>query len=832
MDALYQEPPATGLSVLEWDINGGPYPSSVTPSVLAVSGLGAFQTVSDSFSPGNGTNYILLSRNSQTDGAMCLQVFDATSTRVWDSLSTSPVPGFDILNLCVGMNISPDGQILALARGVDSGETLMYLTNGIPDWSTVFTNIPPTIASSTFGSVCFDAAENLYIVTSGSSVLRVYSLGLSTTCITANDATGTNGTFQLIIPSSTVSVTASTPAASQGNPTPVPGVFTLARTGTTTQPLTVNFSLGGTATNGTYTVTPASAAGGSITFPPNVLTTNITITPVHDNLPRPTTTVVLTLIGNANYSTILPGDATITVANTGPQLLFVSGAQAPSMYLALSNDFASFILTRWGDTNVTTTPSSGSFITSGSAVLGTDYTAPSVVDFNPGDVNQTVTINPLLNGAVPSHRPHPYVGNKTAIISYAGGGSSSNAVLTIIDDAYPPTPYLFYDPLTNSLSGGNPPAGNGTSDGYAKWNVTYANGNMDSNPGPDYDVEFGYWLDPLNNPNDTSSGFGEIPLPPNGATNCLRVTCNKTLGMNAGVNLFPTNVGPFSGNYAIRVNMNLIQCGNTASATEGVLFGMNHAGIYTNWWSGSGITAPANSPYPWQSDGIWAWINADAGSYGGGDYIFYSGDGGKLPNTGWMFLLNNVYAPTFANAFKIPEPYTTLPSITGDAGIPANQSPVNAVDGAAAANTWSDVELKQVGNNITFSINKTPIFTYVNTNSFTSGTLMLGYNDPFDSVGSSDGAAYFSNLRVVRLSPLLITGITNSGGNVVITFTSTDGDDTSSSFALQHTAAAATALVDVSPAATFTQIGAGQVATFRVTYPQSGSQQFFRIRHL
>ena len=839
-----------GAGALPWANNPDVLGADVNPAgLLGYNDSGGFGFYAGLSRAANGYLYVTVQRANLSNPNLQVYAADDT-TLLWSSFYNGGTADYLITGVPGGLTqtgsapsdsaLSPDGKTLALVH-IDNHFTVISLTNdlsggGIPDISSEY--IFPAAGTTGNGrGICWDAAGNLWMTSSGLGNVYQYSLGRTATAVTSGNGTGPTG-FQLVLPASTVIVTsvvnsAIGPIASQANSygNPTSDAFTLVRLGNVSSPLAVNFTLGGTATNGTYTVTPSTATS-QIIFATGQSVSNITVGAVTDSKPRPTTTVTLTLGASSQYTTVGGSNsATIFIVNTGPQLL-VPSAGAPSMYKALSNDYASFILTRWGDTNVASY-SAAAFTYAGTAVVGTDYTTPAAMTFAPGDVTQTNQISPLVNGAVPSHAlNNPYVGNKTAVIGYTG--SSSTASLTIIDDANPPATVLFYDPLTNALTGGVLPGGNGTSDGYANWNVTFANDNMDlNNAAPDYDVEFGYWLDPINNPNDTAGGFGQIPLPPNGATNCLRVTCNKGLGLAAGVNLFPTNVGPFSGNYAIRFNMNLIQCGNKASATEGVLFGMNHAGIYTNWFSASGVTAPANSPYPWASDGIWGWINADAGSYGTSDYILYSGVGGKLPNTGWMYLQSGLYAPTFANAFKGPEPYTTLSStIVGDYGIPANQSPVNATDGALAANTWSDVELKQVGSNVTFSINKTPIFTYLNTNAFTSGTLMFGYNDPFDSLGSSDGAAYFSNLRVVRLGPILITGITTSGGNVVITFTSTDGDDTTSSFALQKTAAVTTSPVDVSPAATFTQIGAGLIATFQVTYPQSGAQQFYRIRHL
>ena len=142
------------------------------------------------------------------------------------------------------------------------------------------------------------------------------------------------------------------------------------------------------------------------------------------------------------------------------------------------------------------------------------------------------------------------------------------------------------------------------------------------------------------------------------------------------------------------------------------------------------------------------------------------------------------------------------------------------------ANNWADVEIKQLNNIVTLSIDKTPVFVYTNVTVFTSGRLMLGYNDPFDSVGSSDGAVYFSNLRVVSLASRMISQIAVNNGSVIINFTTVDGDLTASSFALQSASLVAGPYSDVANAS----ITPLSVGAFQAVAPQTGSMQFYRIR--
>jgi hypothetical protein len=102
---------------------------------------------------------------------------------------------------------------------------------------------------------------------------------------------------------------------------------------------------------------------------------------------------------------------------------------------------------------------------------------------------------------------------------------------------------------------------------------------------------------------------------------------------------------------------------------------------------------------------------------------------------------------------------------------------------------------------------------------------MLGYSDPFSSLGQPSGAAYYSNLEVVEIGAPFITGISRVGSGVTITFTSSDGNDVASTFALQGAALVNGPYANV-PGATVTQLPNG---TFQATATSTAETQFFRI---
>jgi len=714
--------------------------------------------------------------------------------------------------------VSPDGKYFA-AEGYGNNQIIVCsLTNGIPDVSTLYV-ITNSISQTSAGrGLCWDAADNIYLSSSGGATFQEWSLGFTATTVTTGNATGPTG-FSVVLPSTTVGVVASPATISQsglhGDPTS--GTFTITRTGNVNSPLVVPFTLGGSAASGSYT---ASKTTG-VTIAAGQSSTNITITAIADGISRPTTTITLTLATSGSY-TLAPGSATMNYLNTGPEELVASVA-VPTMYNAFSNDFASFTITRWGDTNVPAF-TCNTFSYGGSATVTQDYTTPTPVTFNPGDVSQTSVIQPLYNGALPIQTTaHAYVGPKNVSISIANGtgyfGSTSNALMTILDQAYPTATVLWSDPLTNAADAGN-------------WTTTAANNDMQNVPiettitgTSDNSVIFGYDLlngDPVN--------LGAIPLPPSGAATALRVTANKGGGGRAaGVNLYP-NGQSFSGNYAVRFSMNIIQGFNNTVSTEGPLMGINHSGIATNWFANSALISgwgAAPGTNVWDADGIWYWINADNDN-GGGAYLEYTGLGGALPNTGWTLLASRT-AGTFSGSFKSNDFSGGVYWFAGTAYIGGLVSGESILNGSPYTNNnWADVEIKQFNNVVTLSIDKTPVFVYTNTTTFTNGTLMLGYNDPFSSVGAPDAAVYYSNLKVVQLTPPVFSGSTPvvvAGGNVTLTFSSPDATAT---FLLQSASNLNGPWTDVSPQPIIVSLGGGN---YQFTTAKNGSQQFYRIRY-
>jgi hypothetical protein len=690
-------------------------------------------------------------------------------------------------------------------------------------------------ANTTTRGVAFDKADNIYAASGSDDSLRCFSMGLTTLTITSNDYTGSNGGFLLTYPAiPQASVTVSSPLVSQANAygNPISATFTFSINAAQSADVTVPFTISGTATNGrTYTLTgtglTTNATSGKIVIPAGQTSATITMTPSATITSAVTLTAVLTITASGAVAAAPPIAAPVAIANTGPQAIAITGVSVPSFYRGLSNDFASFVITRYGDTNAAQyTIAANAFSYAGTATAGVDYAPSGAITVNPGDQTETGTVSdPVVTGV--------YHGNESVQVSLNGNSpvtvvGSSTASLTLVDNEDPPAQVLWSDTLSSAADSVN-------------WTLTFANSNLattnvlpivipnypnytasnpDTNSLDDFDVEFGYAV--------TNDGVGLSPVMlAKGWTNALKVTVNKIDnyvsqgttggGCSAGVNLYPQGLH-FSGNYAFRFSMCLTE--GVTYTTEFNTFGINHYGTNCNWFAGDYGYGNGTT----NSDGDWFWIDADVDGWTGiNSYVMTAGP--PLPNSGWALLtdVGGPYAP-YTTYFQNPVPYNGYP-----AGVPQ-------IGDGNAGSSWADVEIKQVNNVITMSINKFPIIVYNNTNYATSGDIMLGYDDPFASVGNvaasgiPGAGVYYSNARVVQLTPPEVTGLSHVSTNLTISFTDTDTDDTPASFTLKSAAKVQGPYSAVSPAPTFTQATNGVWST-TVGVPSNTTNIFYVVHH-
>ena len=122
-----------------------------------------------------------------------------------------------------------------------------------------------------------------------------------------------------------VTITASTPTAAEAGL--VNGVFTVSRTGETTEPLTVSYLVSGTATpEGDYVTLP-----GTVTIPSGAASQEIAVTPVDDPFSEPNETVTVTLNLNPTYTPGSPSQALVTIVSEDlPPDLIVAALTVPA----------------------------------------------------------------------------------------------------------------------------------------------------------------------------------------------------------------------------------------------------------------------------------------------------------------------------------------------------------------------------------------------------------------------------------------------------------------------------------------------------------------------
>ena len=139
--------------------------------------------------------------------------------------------------------------------------------------------------------------------------------------------------------------------------------------------------------------------------------------------------------------------------------------------------------------------------------------------------------------------------------------------------------------------------------------------------------------------------------------------------------------------------------------------------------------------------------------------------------------------------------------------------------------SWVDVDISTIGGVVTLKLNQIEIFSVTNATGYTSGNIMLGYTDAYDSIGPAASGVIYDNLRVISLvaPTVTITGINITGGNVVINF-SGPASDLASAYTLQEAATANGTYSDVSASIT------GGGGSYTATRALGGSSQFYRIK--
>ncbi|MFM6550077.1 MAG: Calx-beta domain-containing protein, partial [Microcystis panniformis] len=231
------------------------------------------------------------------------------------------------------------------------------------------------------------------IVESDETVALTLAAGTGYTVGTTAAVTGTITNDDVTLPTITLAV--SPTSVSEDGTTNL--IYTFTRTGATTNTLTVNYGITGTANTSDYTgATPGT--GKTITFAAGASTATLTIDPTADTIVESNETVALTLAAGTGYTIGTTAAVTGTITNDDllPNLnlsanqTIVEGNTNPqnvTYTVTLSNTSTQTITVQYATAN-------------GTAIAGSDYTSTSgTLTFNPGVTSQVINI-PILNDSL------------------------------------------------------------------------------------------------------------------------------------------------------------------------------------------------------------------------------------------------------------------------------------------------------------------------------------------------------------------------------------------------------------------------------------------------
>ena len=216
---------------------------------------------------------------------------------------------------------------------------------------------------------------------------------------------GAPGTATITIADDPAVVTISAADPTGSEPGGDTGAFVFTRTGgDIASPLTVNYAIGGSATNSS----DYALIDTTITIAATESSATRTITPLADNSVEPAETVILTLAGSANYDIGASSAATVTIADS-PAVVTVSATDADASEVGAN--VGVFTFTRSGGDIASAL--TVSFSHSGTATEGSDYSstagAAAVVTIDANQTSATVTITPVADGLTE--------GDETAVVT-------------------------------------------------------------------------------------------------------------------------------------------------------------------------------------------------------------------------------------------------------------------------------------------------------------------------------------------------------------------------------------------------------------------------------
>lgn len=575
---------------------------------------------------------------------------------------------------------------------------------------------------------------------------------------------------------SVVSVTATTPIATEAGPTD--GIFTLSRTGDTGAALTVNYLLSGTATNGVdYVMLP-----GSVTFAGGASSTNIAVKPISDFVPEISETVVFTIDTGADYFIGSPNTATVVIIDNDVPTLSITAPQ-PILLEGFSSNRATVAITRIGRTNSALTVN---LTYNGTATNGTDFTGPATVALAAGAVTTNFSLTPIDDKI--------FEGTETAIVNLASNGLSyavgtpGTVTVNVIDNDLPPAVTLFADAFDYS-------------DTVTNWVVNQFTGDTFSDFAFDYST-----VGIPEAPSSTGSFAPRLGL---------KLRANENFTSLTGLSLSPAN-GNYTNDYRLRFDLWINYAGplnnvNVPGQTQNATAGVGTTGVETVWPGGSAAA------------GVWFSVNGDGGT-ATADYSAFSGMTVYPTNSGVYAAGTGTTARDNGNAYYAP--WTAVSAPAAQTSLFPSQTGSTFAGNLGMA--WHSVAITKRGANVTWDVDGYRVATVDITALTLANNVFVGYYDPFASVTTNAPVQFglFDNVRVETLGRPTLTSIQIvSGGTSVRVDFKAEFEDTPDLFDL---VTAPTVNGTYLPASSeITSLGGNQ---FRAVTAIGSSRQFYRVK--
>lgn len=372
------------------------------------------------------------------------------SIRVTDA-STGPGSYFEVENFTLTVSPPPSVSIAVSPASVseDGSTNLTYTvtrslnlssptvvnitTSGTATPGTDYTGNVPTVtipAGATTASIVIDPIADT-VVEPNETVILTVAPGSGYTVGTPSSATG--NILNDDVPTATISVS----PASVSEDGAANLVYTVALDQATPSALSINFTVGGTATSGTDYVavsSPLAIAAGATSG-------TIIIDPIADSTIEANETVVITLVAGGNYAVGTPSSATGTILNDDLPSLSINDVTASEGNSGTTNFTFTVSL------NAPAGPGGVSFdiaTANGTATAGSDYVASSLTGQTIPAGSSTYTFTVQVNGDTLNEPDETFfvnVTNVTNAVTVDGQG-----VGTIVNDD--PLPALSINDVT------------------------------------------------------------------------------------------------------------------------------------------------------------------------------------------------------------------------------------------------------------------------------------------------------------------------------------------------------------------------------------------------